>query len=380
MGQEVEGVYCKCCAPFPAFAFKVGETADSLCLLLSVTFSIHRQKRLGGNRVDSTTRPSSLMVFYTEHEMSSGTLLDARLASSLKTFGQLYDERAELLSTTSDKLVLTATCLCQNFRFAVVEFGKNLGCLLGGFSGGIFGTASALVWSESGAEDVTLGVVGGILGGVAGGALGGAVGVVATVSWELSRHPVYDVGKEAAWLFGFAAGGVAGGVAGGAIGGPVGATGGALGGVLGALWVVKYANQPHKKIIRFVVEDYQRKKRRLDQPAHHEITSHLRDFRGAVKPLLNQLKQTRLICGEMASRRHTHAIASQAAASLDSAAKMEVAIEKARRTTSPLELILFMVAGAELSKNVNKELEEMRKEAEKFLQQLRGDPEDPVQN
>lgn len=302
--------------------------------------------------------------------------MDGRLASSLKTFGQLYDERAELLSTTSDKLVLTATWLCQNFRFAVVELGKNLGCLLGGFSGGIFGAASALVWSESGAEDVTLGVVGGILGGVAGGALGGAVGVVATVSWELSKHPVYDVGKEAAWLFGFAAGGVAGG----AIGGPVGATGGALGGVLGALWVVKFANQLHTKMIRFVVEDYQREKRRVDQPAHHEITRHLRDFRGAVKPLLNQLKQTRLICGEMASRQHAHAIASQAAASLDSAAKMEAAIEKARRTTSPLELILLMVAGAELSKNVNKELEEMRKEAEKFLQQLRGDPEDPVQN
>lgn len=342
-------------------------------------FLLFTDKRIWGNRVDSATRPSFSVVFYTEHEMTTRTTviteLDAKLASSLKTFGQLYDERAEFLSTTLDKFVPKVTSLCQNLRFTVVSLGKALGCLFGGFSGGIFGTASALVWSDSGAEDVTLGVVGGILGGVAGGALGGAVGVVVTVSWELSRHPVYDVGKDTAWLFGFAAGGVAGG----AIGGPVGATGGALGGVLGALWAVKYANRLHMNIIRFAVEDVQREKRRLDQPSH-AITRHLQDFRGAVKPLLNQLKQTQLICGEMASHQHTHAIASQATASLDSAAKMEAAIEKARRTSSPCELILYVVAGAELSKNLNKELEEMRKEAERFLHQLRGDPEDLVQN
>lgn len=320
------------------------------------------------------------MDFYREHETSSRTTTitepDAKLASSLNMFGRLYDKRTELLSTTSDKLVLTATSLCQNFRLTVRKFGKTFGCVLGGFSGGIFGMASALVWSDSGAEDVTLGVVGGILGGVAGGALGGAVGVTVTLSWELSRHPVYDVGKDTAWLFGLAAGGVAGG----AIGGPVGATGGALGGVLGALWVVKYANQPKRNIIRLVVEDYKSRKTRLDRPTHHAITRHLQDFRGAVKPLLDQLKQTQLICGEMASCQHTHAITSQAAASLDSAARMEAAIEKARRTSSPLELILYMVAGAELSRNVNKELEEMRKGAERFLQQLREDPEDLLQN
>lgn len=302
--------------------------------------------------------------------------LDAKIASSLETFGRLYDERAELLSTTLDKFVPTVTSLCQNLRFNVVEFGKAFGCLWGGFSGGIYGTASALVWSDSGAEDVTLAVVGGILGGVAGGALGGAVGVAVTVSWELSRHPVYDVGKDTAWLFGFAAGGVTGG----AIGGPLGATGGALGGVLGALWAVKYANEQQMNIIRFAVEDYQREKSRLDQPTHHAITRNLRDFRAAIKPLLDQLKHTQLICGKMASCQHTHAIASQAATSLDSAAKMEAALEKARRTSSPLELILYTVKGATLSKNVNKELEEMRKGAERFLHQLRGDPEDLVQN
>lgn len=311
--------------------------------------------------------------FYTEHEMSSRTTiiteLDAKLASSLKTFGHLYDERAELLFTTLDKFVPTVTLLCQNVRFIVGQLGKAFGCLLGAFSGGIFGTASALVWSDSGAEDVTLGVVGGILGGVAGGALGGAVGVA--VSWDISRHPVFDVSTDTAWLFGFAAGGVAGG----AIGGPVGATGGTLGGVLGALWAVKYANELHKNIIRFIAENYQREETRLDQPTHHAITRHLQDFRGAVKPLLDQLKHTQLICGQMTSCQHTHAIASQVAASLDSAAKMEAVIEKAHRTSSPLELIFYMVAGAELSRNVNKELEEMRKGAERFL---RGDPEDLV--
>lgn len=305
------------------------------------------------------------------------TVLDVRLASSLKMFGHLYDERAELLSTTLDKFVPKVALLCQQLRFTVVEFGKVFGFLLGGFSGGIFGTASALVWSDSGAEDVTLGVVGGIVGGVAGGALGGAVGVAATFSWKLSGHPVGgDVGRDTAWLFGFAAGGVAGG----AIGGAAGATGGALGGVLGALWVVKYANQLHTNIIRFAVEYYQSKKTRLDQPTHHAIIRHLREFRGAVEPLLDQLKRTQLICGQMASCQHTHAIASQAATSLESAAKMEAAIEKARRTSSPLELIFYMVSGTELSKNVNKELEEMRKEAERFLHQLRGDPEDLVQS
>lgn len=269
--------------------------------------------------------------------------------------------------------MLTATQLCQNISFLVAEVQKTVGCLLGGFSGGIFGTAFALVWSDSGAEDVALGVVGSILGGVVGGALGGAAVSAAVTSFgDLTRRPIYDVRKDTVWLLSFATGGVAGG----AIGGPLGATCGALGAMLGAFWVVK-CTIPANVVAQAA---YKSKKICLDKPTRHVIACHLRDFQGIVKPLLDQLKHTQLICDKMASRQYTHAIATQTAACLDSAAKMEALLEKTRWTSSPSELVFEMVALAELSRNVNQELEEMRKGVETYLHQPRGDPEDLERN
>lgn len=297
--------------------------------------------------------------------------LDAELVSSLKTFGRLYDERAKLLSTSSDKLVLTATHLSQSFCFTVVEAGKSIGCHLGGFSGGIFGAICALVWSDGSGEDATLGIVGSILGGVAGGALGGAVSFAVSILGNLTERPVYDVTRETTWLFGFAAGGVVGG----AVGGPLGATGGAVGSVLGAFLAVKCTTDLGLHNIRSILQNCKTKTTHLDKPPH-VITRHFRDFQENVKPLLDQLKHAQLICHKMASGRHTHAISTQTAASLDSAAKMEAALEKVRWTSSPFELVFYLLAGAKLSTDVNKELEEMRRRVETFLPQQSRNPKE----
>lgn len=286
--------------------------------------------------------------------------LDAELVSSLKTFGLLYDERAKLLSTSSDKLVLTATHLSQ-----------SIGCHLGGFSGGIFGAICALVWNDGSGEDATLGVVGSILGGVAGGALGGAVSFAGSILGNLTERPVYDVTRETAWLIGFAAGGVVGG----AVGGPLGATGGAVGSVLGAFLAVKCATDLGLNNNRSILQNCKTKTTHLDKP-NHIITRHFREFQGNVKPLLDQLKHAQLICHKMASGRHTHAISTQTAASLDSAAKMEAALEKARWTSSPFELFFYLLAGAKFSTDVNKELEEMRRRVETFLPQQSRNPKE----
>lgn len=293
--------------------------------------------------------------------MSSGAPaapeLVAQLAWSLKSLGRLYDERAKLLSTTSDKLLLAHLGHC--FGVTAVEAGKRHGCRLGAFSGGIFGATCALVWGDGRGEDATLGVVGGMLGGVAGGgALGGAVSVAVSILGNLTARPVYDVTRETAALCGFAAGGVVGG----AVGGPLGATGGALGSVLGAFWVVCCTTDLND--IRSILQSSKAK------------TRHLQDFRGNLRPLLDQLKHAQFICHKMAPGHRTHAISTQAAASLDSAAKMEAALEKARWTSSPSDQALDLLAAAKLSTDVNKELAEMRRRVEAFLHQQSRNPKE----
>lgn len=89
--------------------------------------------------------------------------------------------------------------------FLLVEAGKVVTCFLGGFSGGIFGPMSALVWSDGHAEDVTFGIIGSILGGVAGEALGGPISATAILS-KPTGDPVSGVTSKTACLFGFAAG------------------------------------------------------------------------------------------------------------------------------------------------------------------------------
>lgn len=289
--------------------------------------------------------------------------LETELVLSLKTFGRLYDQQAELLNSASDGLEQTAASVCHSFGFLVAEVGKAVTCLLGGFSGGIFGTISALVWSEGHAEDLTFGIVGSILGGVAGGALGGAISGAVTILSKLARVPVRDVNSEMAWLFGFAVGGVAGG----AFGGPLGATGGAMGGVLGAFCAVQCAVNANLRALGSVLAGLKHAETRWDKSLSDGMRCCLGDFRESLKPLLEQLKNIQTVCRKMAPHHHhVHTIDTQAAASLEAAAKMEAEIGKAGRTSSLFELVSGVTAAANLSKSINKELKGLRRKVETF--------------
>lgn len=298
--------------------------------------------------------------------------LEKELVSRLKTFGRLYDQQAENLHAASDVLERVVKSSSHILRSLVVEAGQAATCLLGGFSGGIYGTISALVWSDGHAEDLTFGFVGSILGGVVGGALGGAISGAVTIWPKLAGRPDRDVASDMAWLFGLAAGGVAAG----AIGGPLGATGGALGGVLGAFWAVQYAINSGRSVVGMFLQRFKNTESNLDKPVSEDMTRCLGDFRKSLKPLQVQLKYIQVICDKMASHHHMHAIATQTAASLDAQAKMEALIVKARRTDCLFEMVSAMLAVAELSRNINEELKGLRRSVETFSLQLSGTPED----
>lgn len=322
----------------------------------------HADEKFWENLLDSAARPAK-----TEDMNNTTKELENELVWSLKTFGRLYDQQVQLLHTASDGLEQVAASFGHSFRFTMVEAGKTLGYLLGGFSGGIYGTISALVWSEGHAEDVTFGFLGSILGGVAGGALGGAISSLVTILSNLAGVPVGDGTSGRAWLFGFAAGGVAGG----AIGGPLGAKGGALGGALGAFFALQCARDV-MIFVRHVLERLKGMETPLTKPVSDGLSHCLGDFRECAKPLLPQLKHIQIICKKMASHHHhVHAVATQTAASLDALAKMEAV---ARRTSCLLELVVGVLAAAQLSRRFNTELEGLRRSVETFPHQLSGIP------
>lgn len=339
------------------------ETADSAPLFLLYSLSLfHTDKKFWG-KITSTS----------EDKMKDTTEeLERELVRSLQTLGRLYDQQAAPLQTASDALGQVVASVCHSFCFLVVGAGKAAACLLGGFSGGIFGSISALVWSDGRAGGLASGFLGSLLGGVAGGALGGTISSAVTILSKVAGAPVGDVTSDKAWLFGFAAGGVAGG----AIGGPLGATGGALGGVLGAFWAVQCTVNPDLSIVRRVLERFKTTERRLGRPVSPDVTRCLGDFREAVKPLLEQLKYIQILSDKLASLHHVHAVATQTAAILDALVKMEAVIAEARRTDCLFELVSGVLAAAELSRNIKKELEGLRRSVETFPHQLSGTPED----
>lgn len=299
--------------------------------------------------------------------------LENELVSRLKTFGHLYDQQAEGLHAATDLLEQMVKGGIHILRLLVVEAGQVATCLLGGFSGGIYGTISALVWSNGHGKDVTFGFVGSILGGVVGGALGGAICGAVTIWPKLAGSPDRDFASDTAWLFGFAAGGVAGG----AIGGPLGATGGALGGLLGACWAIQLALNSGRSVARMVLERLKITVMPVDEPVSDDLTGCLGDFRTSVKPLQEELRYIQVICDQMVSHQHVHAIATHTAASLDAQAKMEALLVKARRADCLFEMVSAMLAVAQLCRNINEELEGLRRSVETFSPQLSGTPEDP---
>lgn len=94
----------------------------------------------------------------------------------------------------------------------------------------------------------------------------------------------------------------------------------------------------------------------LGKPVSGRVTNCLGDFKESIKLLMEQLKYIQIMCNKLASRHHVHAIAAQAAASLDALAQMDVAIAKDRRSDSVFELVSGVLALTKLSQKVNKEL------------------------
>lgn len=294
--------------------------------------------------------------------LTTSTDLDDKLLSSLTSFVRLYDQRMHHLCTTSESFTLVATEVLDLSRVTVNKLGSNLGKHLGGISGGIFSAIYVLACGDN-AVHVTVGCS--IFGGAVGGALGGAVGSLVGISDETAGSPVCNVIRDVAWLnIGFAAGGVVGGV----FGGTVGATGGAVGGALGALWSTKVAVSLTRNFIGSFPKSKEGKKYlEKKQSENIKMLCLMRDFREAIKPLVEELKTVGAICDKMDTSDDMHSVVAQTAATLASVTKMKEIISESCKAKCLLTLTVGIERAAKQSKHINEELERTRAEVETFL-------------
>lgn len=215
--------------------------------------------------------------------------------------------------------------------------GRVLGELFGGISGGLLGAIGAVACSSlcDDINDKTVGIVSSVFGGVVGGALGGGGGSVVGVATETTGNPVHSVLRDVAWFnIGFATVGAIGGI----FGGTVGATGGAIGGALGALCSSRFA----VSLVGDVIGTFNRTKDSKEQKKFSDKTQTLdggmmrevQDFRGAIKPLVEELKNIKTICDKMAPSDIVHSVAGQTAKTLASVTKMEETTSDPQRATN----------------------------------------------
>lgn len=289
---------------------------------------------------------------------TTSTDLDDKLLSSLTSFVRLYDQRMHRVCTTSENFLLVATEVLDLLLVSVNELGSNLGKYLGGISGGIFSAIYALACGDN-AVHVTVGCS--IFGGAVGGALSGAVGSLVGISDETTGSPVCDVIRDIAWLnIGFAAGGAVGGV----FGGTVGATSSAL----GALMSTKVAVSLTRNIICSFPKSKEGKKHlEKKQSGNMKMLNVIRDFRGAIKPLVEELKTVGTICDKMDTSDDMQSVAAQTTATLASVTEMEEIIRESCKAECLLTLAVGIEKAAKRSKRINEELERMRTEVETFL-------------
>lgn len=299
-------------------------------------------------------------------EFAHSADLKDELVTSLTTFVRLYDQHSHQLQTTSDNLTLTAAQIIEGLKAVL---GRVLGELFGGFSGGLLGAIGAVTCiSLCDDIDESVCIVSSVLGGIVGGALGGGVGSVVGVATKTTGNPVHSVLRDVAWLnIGFATGGAIGGI----FGGTVGAIGGAIGGALGALCSSKFAVSS----VEAVIGSFNRTKDSKEQKKVSEKTPSpdggmvrvVKDFRGAIKPLVEELKNIKTICDKMAPSDIVHSVATQTAKTLASVTKMEETISDPLKVTDLLQFASNIEEAARQSKKINEDLETTRAEAETCL-------------
>lgn len=301
--------------------------------------------------------------------------LKEELVTSLTTFVRLYGQHSHQLQTTSENFTLTAAQIVVGSQVLVSVIGRVLGELLGGISGGLLGAIVAVTCSsldDINDETVCVGIVSSVLGGVVGGALGGGVGSVVCVATEPTGNPVHSIFRDVAWFnIGFATGGAIGGI----FGGTIGATGGAIGGALGALCSSRFV----VSLVGTVIGSYCRTKDSKEQKKFSEksptrdtdIMRGERDFRGAIKPLVEELKNIKRICDKMAPSDIVHSVARQTAKTLASVTTMEETLSDPQRATDVLQFVSSVQEAARQSEKINEELETTRAEVETCLVSLR---------
>lgn len=302
--------------------------------------------------------------------------LKEELVTSLTTFVRLYGQHSHQLQTTSKYFTLTAAQILKGSQVLVSVIGRVLGELFGGISGGLLGAIGAVTCSsldDINDETVCVGIVSSVLGGVVGGALGGGVGSVVCVATEPTGNPVHSILRDVAWFnIGFATGGAIGGI----FGGTIGATGGAIGGALGALCSSRFV----VSLVGAVIGSYYRTKDSKEQKKFSEKTpTHdtdiiicvERDFRGAIKPLVEELKNIKRICDKMAPSDIVHSVARQTTKTLASVTTMEETLSDPQRVTDVLHFVSSVEEAARQSEKINEELETTRAELETCLVSLR---------
>lgn len=103
------------------------------------------------------------------------------------------------------------------------------------------------------------------------------------------------------------------------------------------------------------------------QSENMKVTSVIKDFREAIKPLVEELKTVGTICDKMDTRDDVRSVAAQTAATLATVTKMEEIISESCKAECLLRLAVGLEKTAKQSKQINEELERTRAEVETFL-------------
>lgn len=97
----------------------------------------------------------------------------------------------------------------------------------------------------------------------------------------------------------------------------------------------------------------------------------VQDFRGAIKPLVEELKNIKTICDKMAPSDIVHSVAGQTAKTVASVTKMEETTSDPQRATDLLQFASSIEEATRQNKKINEELEMTRAEVETCLVSLR---------
>lgn len=306
-------------------------------------------------------------------ECNASADLTENLRASLKTFVQLYDQRKDDLQGAYELFVRAAAqanksqevledCLAQTL---FIVFGGALGTLIGGVTGGIWGSLGAVgattyarFFGNINVAGAAVGIGGSVMGGVVGGVFSGFIGGSAEVAVLTTGREIHGMVSNALW---FAIGFATGGAIGSTLGGSVGAVGGAVGGGFGAWHATRATVYLVGKVTDLSKKDLKGKQMKKTDTVQKSGA----DFSACIKPLVNELKTVQRICDQMASDETVKGVADQIVKTLTTVTEMEKSV-----SNSQTEFRSCVKEAGSQCKKVQEELQRMREEVEKLLGSL----------